>query len=300
MVLTPQELSGGGVRGTVSFFSTQGAENSDMRVPYKIAIKRRSIMYKIMSANVLGKYERQIFEDSTTQARMKIIGELIGAERPDSVGIQEYGSRNQKFLPMYIPPCYAAVDFDQKWISTFYNKDKFTVTDKCSLKLTTSSNQGYRFTWAVLGHKNGGLAYIHGNLHLEYKDHETRLINASEINSELTRIFNNTEYRNLPLVITGDYNAKLETEPDVFSAIAGKYDIRSAALVAHSAENGQATFHQLGKSTGAGNALDHALVNCGITEVYRHDIIKEDSCPSIVDASDHYPVIIEFTVKENI
>ena len=257
-------------------------------------------MYKIMSANVLGKYERQIFEDSTTQARMKIIGELIGAERPDSVGIQEYGSRNQKFLPMYIPSCYAAVDFDQKWISTLYNKDKFTVTDKGSLRLTTSSNQGYRFTWAVFNRKDGSPAYIHGNLHLEYKDHETRLINASEINSELTRIFNNTEYRALPLVITGEYNAKLEIEPDVFFAIAGKYDIRSAALVAHSAENGQATFHQLGKPSGIGNALDHALVKCSTTEVYRHDIIKEDSCPSIVDASDHYPVIIEFTVKENI
>ena len=71
-------------------------------------------------------------------------------------------------------------------------------------------------------------------------------------------------------------------------------------MIAHSAEKGQATFHELGKPSGEGRALDHALIRCDTAEVYKHDIIKEDDYAPIVNASDHYPVIVEFTSKENI
>ena len=262
-------------------------------------LEREKITYTVMSMNVLGKYSGDTAQDSTTKARMKIIGDYVSDLKPDSIGIQEYGARNIAFLPGYLPSNYASVDFGQSWISTFYNTDKYTIKAKNCIRLTTSSNQKYCFTWVVFANKNDeSLAYIHGNLHLEYKDTTTRITNAQEVNTEISKIFANAEYKALPFVITGDYNAKHEIEPAVFSKIAGIYNIKCAAQVAMSAEKGQATYHNVGVSAGTGYALDHVLVNTDTTQALSHDIIKENDYAQIVSASDHYPVVVKFSSKK--
>ena len=254
--------------------------------------------YTVMSTNVLGKYSGDTAQDATTEARMKIIGDYVKTLMPDSRGVQEYGARNKAFLPEYLPSEYASVSFSPDWVATFYNSAKFSVEAKNCIRLTTVSNQNYCFTWVVFRHKDGDLAYIHGNLHLEYKNTATRITNAEEVNDEISRIFANSQYASLPLVITGDYNAKLEIEPAVFSTIAGNYNIRCASEVALAADSGQASFHELGVSSGAGMALDHILVNCDTTEALTHDIIKQDDYAEIVNASDHYPVVVKFIAKQ--
>ena len=254
-------------------------------------------MYKIMSTNVLGKYSKHVAEDDITEARMRTIAECIEFYAPDSIGVQEYGSQNKKFLPKYLSEKYLSVEFGQNWISTFYDAERLALEHSICKKLTTSSGQNYCFTVAVFSDKvNGSLAYIHGNLHLEYKDKETRLIDAEEINAEIEELYkNNEDYKALPLLITGDYNAKLSAEPEVFSAIAGDRNIRSAVAVADVAEDGQTSYHgSVGVPRGAGEAIDHILVNGDTTHVIVHNIIKEDDYPAILAASDHYPVVVEF------
>ncbi len=254
--------------------------------------------YRIMSINVLGKYPQHESENEITEARMKAIAECVCHYAPDSVGLQEYGSQNKLFLPKHLPAEYAFVDFGQYWISTFYNANKLTLTDSRCKRLTTSSNQGYRFTLAVFSHKESGeLAYIHGNLHLEYKDKETRIIDAEEINASLSELFaEEPQYSALPLVITGDYNATISSEPEVFAKIAGSLNIQSAENVTLKSEGGQFTFHNAtGVPKGAGDAIDHALVNCDTTCVQLHDVIKENDYPEILSASDHYPILVEFS-----
>ena len=151
-------------------------------------LEREKITYTVMSMNVLGKYSGDTAQDSTTKARMKIIGDYVSDLKPDSIGIQEYGARNIAFLPGYLPSNYASVDFGQSWISTFYNTDKYTIKAKNCIRLTTSSNQKYCFTWVVFANKNDeSLAYIHGNLHLEYKDTTTRIANTQEVNAEISK-----------------------------------------------------------------------------------------------------------------
>ncbi len=258
--------------------------------------------YKIMSINVLGKYPKQESENEITESRMKTIAECVAHYGAHSVGLQEYGSQNKLFLPKYLPSEYTFVDFGQDWISTFYNTKKLTLVKQSCKRLTTSSNQKYCFTVSVFSSKqNGELAYIHGNLHLEYKDKETRIIDAEEINAVLTELFaENEKYSSLPLVITGDYNAPPDTEPQIYATIAGNYNIKSAADVADSAESGEATFHfEIGKARGAGSAIDHALVNCDTTAVHLHNVIKENDYPAILDASDHYPVFVEISSSAN-
>ncbi|MBQ8817036.1 MAG: hypothetical protein IJZ83_00495 [Clostridia bacterium] len=255
------------------------------------------MMYKIMSVNVLGKYLQHESEDEITESRMKTIAECIELYAPASVGVQEYGRQNKKFFPKYLPKKYEFVEFGQDWISTFYDAELLRLEHSICKRLTTSSGQKYCFTIAVFSEKESGkLAYIHGNLHLEYKDKETRIINAEEINAELSELYkDNEDYSTLPLAITGDYNANLVTEPEVFSNMAGELHIRSAMTVADVAEDGQATFHgKLGNPRGEGNAIDHVLVNCDTTHVLSHDVIKENDYPEILDASDHYPVLVEF------
>lgn len=254
-------------------------------------------MYKIMSTNVLGKYSKHAAEDNITEARMRTLAECIEFYAPDSVGVQEYGRQNQKFFPEYLPSKYQFVEFGQSWISTLYNSERLVLEHSTCRKLTTSSGQNYCFTIAVFSDKvNGSLAYIHGNLHLEYKDKETRIIDAAEINAEIKELYNNNEaYRAVPLLITGDYNASLLKEPEVFSTISGDYHIKSAVLVADSAEDGQATYHgSVGVPRGVGEGIDHVLVSCDTVHVTHHNIIKEDDYPKILDASDHYPLLVEF------
>ncbi len=254
-------------------------------------------MYKIMSTNVLGKYPRHSAEDAITESRMKTLAECISFFAPDSVGVQEYGSQNQIFLPKYLPEKYTFVDFGQTWISTFYDSERLLPIKTVCKRLSTSSNQGYRFTAVVFAHKaDGSLAYIHGNLHLEYKDKETRLINAEEVNAAIRELFaENEEYKALPLVITGDYNARADLESAVFETIAGDYNIKDSVSVAENAEGECGTFHPVGVPVMSGTAVDHVLVNCDTVRVLTQNIIKEDDYSGILDASDHYPLLIEFS-----
>ncbi len=257
-----------------------------------------NVEYTVMSSNILGKYSQDSAEDSTTDSRMQAIADCIAYYAPDSVGFQEYGSQNKLFLKKYLPKEYAFVDFGQEWIPTIYNNDKLELVDSVCKRLTTSSAQQYCFTVAVFASRESGdLAYIHGNLHFEYKDKETRLINAEEVNDALWALFDeNEDYKSLPLVITGDYNATTKSEPKVFSTISDGYSIKTASDVALSAEKNQATYHHnVGTIAGTGDAIDHVLVNTDTTQVYLHDIIKEADYPDILTASDHYPVLIEFS-----
>ncbi len=256
--------------------------------------------YRIMSVNVLGKYPKQESENEITESRMKTIAECVAHYGADSVGLQEYGSQNKLFLPKYLPADYTFADLGQDWISTFYNAKKLAVEKSFCKRLTTSSNQKYCFTVVVFSHKGSGEpAYIHGNLHLEYKDKETRIIDAEEINAAISELFAEDEqYRSLPLVITGDYNAPPDAEPEIYTTIAGAFNIKDSAAVATIAEDGEATFHfNTGVARGAGSAIDHVLVNCDTTEVHLHDVIKENDYPDILSASDHYPVLVEISAS---
>ncbi len=254
--------------------------------------------YSVMSSNLLGKYPQDASEDKATDSRMKTIAECIKHYAPDSVGFQEYGSQNKLFLTQYLPSEYKFVDFGQDWIPTLYNSNTLVLEDSACTTLTTTSNQQYRFTAAVFSSKTSGdMAYIHCNLHLEYKDAATRLTNAEEINEALHKLFEKSnDYSSLPLVITGDYNAAPETEPKVFETISDGHNIKNSVEVAKSSEKGQATYHKnVGVTAGVGNAIDHVLVQADTTKVYSHNIIKENDYADILSASDHYPVLVEFS-----
>ena len=265
-------------------------------------------VYKVLSANVLGIWSSSKPEVvATAQSKMDTIVNYINTVKPDSVAVQEYGNYNKKYLNTDTLDGYKMFESSNNgnMMPMFY-RDIYSIADSGCISIQV--RVGYNpvsFSWMVLENADGTLAYIHGNLHLDYgkagTDEHKRVYQCELINAELGKIFaSNAEYKTIPLILTGDYNTKVN-DPDadaIFGTLIGDYSIENVLDVAESAEKGHATYHSApGKLPTGDQPIDHALVNSQSKRVLTHNIITDDDWDGMLDASDHYPILIEMTAK---
>lgn len=253
---------------------------------------------RVMSANVMG---AGLEEDGQceTAFRSALMAEYIFAMNPDSVGLQEYNSKNRQYLGAKLSAKYATVSFTGygvNWISTVYRKDKYTAVANNMISLKVDGGQDYYFSWVALKDNSTGEVYVHGNLHLDYRGDTYRAKQAELVNAELKKVIQ--AYPDAIIAITGDYNCKWSSS--VFTKLVNGVDVTDAATVAPAgkADNKHKSYYklcQLGKlETGAYDAIDHILVSKNTADVKRHKIIYDAlAC----HASDHYPVVVDIAKK---
>ena len=253
---------------------------------------------RIMSANVMG---AGLEEDGQcgTEFRSALLAEYILAMNPDSVGLQEYNSKNRQYLGSRISSKYDTVSFTGygvNWISTIYRKDKYTAIENKMISLKVDGGQDYYFSWVALKDKNTGEIYIHGNLHLDYRGDTYRAKQAELVNAELANVIQ--KYPNAIIAVTGDYNCKWSGS--VLQKLVEGVDMTDAAVAAPDgkADNKHKSYYKLctlGKmETGSYDAIDHVLVKESVSDVKLHKIIYDKL---ICHASDHYPVVVDIAKK---
>ena len=253
---------------------------------------------RVMSANVMG---AGLEEDGQcgTAFRSALLAEYIFAFEPDSVGLQEYNSKNRQYMGARISSKYATVSFSgygTNWVSTIYRKDKYTAVANKMISIKVDGGQDYYFSWVALKDKSTGDIYIHGNLHLDYRGDTYRAKQAELINAELKKVIET--YPNAIIAITGDYNCKWSSS--VMTKLVDGLGIKDAAVIAPEgkADNKHKSYYKLctmGKlETGSYDAIDHVNVTENTTSVKLHKIIYD---ALICHASDHYPVIVDIAKR---
>lgn len=271
-------------------------------------------IYKAMSINA-GSYTSN--ENISYEERMNILVNYINSTKPDSIAVQEYGSNINSYFKESAISGYTMKYFDY-YDSTlgsrqssnmpfFYNSDKFTVNANEGGAISIwagdylsngNAENPFSFSWMVLRDKTtGNIAYIHANLHLySGNDISKKIKQVEDINKELDNIFD--EYSNAPIIITGDYNTRITDTEGIFTTLIGEHPLENAIYIADVAEDEtQLSFPDFGESSTL-YAIDHALVNENVIDVKRHDIVTNDEWSGMINASDHYPLVITFGILQ--
>lgn len=131
-------------------------------------------------------------------------------------------------------------------------------------------------TWAIMKSRNGGGKFIFVNTHL---DHKGKLAQSKGVELLLEKIDELNE-DGLPVVITGDFNLTLDSEP--LQTVLQKYrSTRKAAALS----DDERTFHGWGKLSAQ---IDHIFFN-GFSSCTRYETVTKEYFNRHF-ISDHYPV----------
>ena len=271
---------------------------------------------KIMSFNVLNVWT----STKNPGSRDDVTAEMILGYMPDFVGLQEFDVpyRNAaNGLISKLSEYYAEVEIegiakDRIWNPIFYLKDKYTVVESGFVYFPDNSSNSYesgyfaescggqsRFrslVWAVLRDADGNI-FVVGNLHfspqnlvgdVELTHSEEAALAADALNAVAER------YEGSITLVTGDYNSWLTGVGGVREMLFhGFKDTYSLAAE----KTNIATSHTQGSAptgTYEAKAIDHVMTLNSELEVDLHLVITDQS---ILDSSDHCPVLVQFTVS---
>ncbi len=178
--------------------------------------------FKVMSFN--------IFCGILTEERISKVIEIITAESPDIVGLQEGMDSSVKMIREKLGDTYEILgngrneDKTGENCNVMYKKAVFDLMDTETLWLTDTPEE-YSYvkdsccprilTYQLLKSKTEGQTILHVNTHLDHVLPEVRAIQAEILLGHIDRIFG-SKY---PTVITGDFNCeKTEAAFDVMTA----------------------------------------------------------------------------------
>lgn len=285
--------------------------------------KNATSTIRILSMNVLNVWTKT----SSAGTRDDAVADLILAEKPDFVCLQEFDTsyRNSpNGLASLIGDLYDeaapwGVETCDIWNPVFYRKDLYTVEACGMLNFSDYVNcTEYHYydgtsdgdtklrtmVWAVLKSRTDGQTYLVGNLHYSLivpagtvtsnATHDTydHSLESNLVIAEVKKL--SSQYGNCPTLICGDYNST------VSNTIGGAYNmLKNGFKDTYSMTNVRSdsdTWHEVGqRPTGTyGGAIDH-IFSLSQLNVESYMILTD---PSLLNASDHCPTLVSFTVPE--
>ena len=271
---------------------------------------------KIMSFNVLNVWN----ETGAPGTRDDKTAEMILGYMPDFVGLQEFdvpyrnatGGLISKLSEKYAEVEIEGVAKDTVWNPIFYLKDKYTVVESGFIYFPDYSENSYdssyyaescgkmskfrSLVWAVLRDADGN-TFVVGNLHFSP---QTLVENVELTHSEEAKLVADTlkavaaRYEGSITLVTGDYNSWLTGTGGAKELLShgfkDTYDLSTT-------KTNLSTSHDQGSAptgTYREKAIDHVMtLNVGL-QVDLHLVITDQS---VLDLSDHCPVIVQFTVS---
>lgn len=222
---------------------------------------------------------------------------MIAYYDPDIVGMQEV-VRNQrddlkKRLPKYTALGVGRADGKDKgeFCSLLFKTERFELVKNGNFGLSENPDsigkKGWDaaceriVTWAVLKDKVGGSQVAVFNTHFDHVGEVARRNSAVLILEKIKQIAGN-----LPVVLTGDFNGTLDSEPVTILTEAGMKNAYSTAKVTYGP---QWSFHDFGRiPIEERRLIDFIFVNAPI-EVERYRTV--DDKPDDGYLSDHTPVV---------
>lgn len=257
---------------------------------------------KIMTFNVLNGW-------NTTKIgeRDDLAATVILEQMPDVLCLQEFDPcyRDAEHpLQELIAPIYAETgNAHTTWNPIFYNREKLHPVAFGEIPFEKGTRHNYprgglsafrTVFYALLESKDGRRRILVLNLHYDMcKDVEVCLENQADESRQVVALAEELirSYSPDALLVTGDYNSRIEGVPCAYMLAHGFTDTHAVA----SEKDDQGSCSQLGKPLWGdySHAIDHVL--------YRADrpvrVLRYQTIDSIRDASDHAPVCVTLCLK---
>ncbi|MDR1633150.1 MAG: endonuclease/exonuclease/phosphatase family protein [Dysgonamonadaceae bacterium] len=278
-----------------------------IRVPSGVEHKfyypsRQPLPLHVMTFNI--RYDNPVDGPDNWQYRKDVATEMIKEYDVDLLGTQEVLINQlhdlKERLPQYAATGVGRADGKEagEYCAIFYKQDKFEAEKSGNFWLSETpeiaGSKGWDgaceriATWAILREKQSNKRLFFINTHL---DHVGKIARREGVKLLLERA--KAESNGLPVIITGDFNASLESEA-IQQVLAGKkfFDTR---LLAPSVPEISGTYHGFGKAPAEEREIiDYIFVTGGIA-VNTYTIIPEKR--NDIYLSDHNPVYVEIEIK---
>lgn len=155
--------------------------------------------------------------------RLDLQKQLISAYAPDVLCFQEYADfYHADFTSLLTKMGYSDASVNTTYINNtplFYNTKTLNLVESgCHLFTGPNNSNTKSLTWAVLQTKNGE-RFIAISMHLMYDmkgledPNAVRVENVKEVMSVIDSIRSKSDYDQLPLIMGGDFNAYLDSDP---------------------------------------------------------------------------------------
>ena len=231
-----------------------------------------------------------VYTANQTVERIDRVINVLLRYMPDSIGLQEANEKWMMELKKVLSDYYEFVGKGREEgnqgeaVPILYAKEKYNLIESGTKWLTSTPDEVskmpgakyYRiFTWALLEDKATGMRYLHVNTHLDTAGSDIRYAEVKI----LMRFLQN--YNNVPVILTGDMNAKLNTnELNFFKNfnLATVFDYEELTDVKTNA-----------------NAIDWIYLTSDSASMTYHTF--DDSIYNGDYPSDHYPYYAEFIVS---
>ena len=235
--------------------------------------------------------------------------EMIKSYAPDVICAQEYASyHHDGCTPLLEKLGYADASVTTAYVNNtplFYRTDKLKlVSSGCWLYSQPNNGDSKSITWAVLEVKATGERFIAISTHMMYDQpgidaNAARIQNAKEMLSVISAIRSNAAFKDLPIIMGGDLNCRVGSEPQnilIDGGLKRAYDLATEknnnsghhAYPTWSTDVGM--FTEWTPVSGVNtNAIDHAFVSEGV-------VVKAyATLTSLVPLwlSDHMPLIVD-------
>ena len=230
--------------------------------------------------------------------RLGDLTDVIAAAQPDIIGTQEGTPDWMHILTTEYAGVYGYVGVGRddganegEHSAIFYRLDKYSVVDSGTFWLSTTpdvpsldwnSACNRICTWAVLESKADGKQFAVLNTHLDHVSAEAR-VNQVKLVKEKADSFD------IPVVITGDFNAT-EEDPAITTLSQGGYtDSRYAAPIT----DDSGTYNGYEKGRDDYERIDYIFFNAGFS-VTKYDVVDG------VFASDHFAIYSDLLFQEEV
>ena len=239
--------------------------------------------------------------------RKDTVANFIKAQNLDIVGMQEVLHHQLEDLKARLPE-YAEVGVGREdgkiqgeYAPLFYKKDRFELEDSGNFWLAEDMNavgkKGWDAacervaTWAIFKDKKSGKEFFFLNSHLDHMGQIARHEGASLVLKQVKLLS-----RNLPVIVTGDFNAVPTDDPiKVLTDEKDPRHLTHARTLAPLCYGPEWTFHDYGRVPLDERVwIDYIFVK-GNVKVLRHGVLAE-SLDNLYP-SDHCPVISRIIVQ---
>ena len=286
-----QAQNASGYMSAVTDLATQISSSESGNIAVESGRYEGSDNIAVMSFNLMaGKEEKRI--DSVIETILKY--------RPAVVGVQEATDTWIGILRSRLKDTYTVVgegrnaEGHDEFSAILYLTDEFKLIDSGTKWLSNTPDQkGSKLpesyyirimTYVHLERKSDGKQFLHANTHLDYtvkpEDEATQVAQMQILLGEIAKL----NLGDIPTIITGDFNAKVDTL--VYQKMITEGYTDAAAHIA--AEDRAPTYHGLMGTTGEPRHIDFIFAK-GLANdnLYRICTERQDN----ENVSDHYPIL---------
>ncbi len=247
--------------------------------------------------------------------RMEQLKDVYRDYAPDIIGLQEYSDSVKPYMSKHLEALgYVEVPYHTKnqnlvvRTPLFYNPDTLKLIDSGYWRYNDNSGDTSKSVgWGLFEEKATQKRFIAGGTHFYWTGDElgksARIIDATELAELMISLSNK---HNVPVIVGGDYNCKLESDPlnillkDNKFVEAEDIAIKTEFGGSHHSyptfDNNTGIAHKYYPASGTyKSAIDHIFVyNESKLTVNMYDVIEDFFA---LASSDHCPLITDFTLK---